>query len=417
MAYLCNSDILSLIFIDAFQNATSSLLTLRSVNRAWFYVAGSTPRLWTKLVLNRKSDFTNLEYAQFYLQRSGALPIDIHIALPGDVDVDEIGGVTALLRDQTSRFRSFELHVRIHEELEAFISSIGEGRPAPLLENLVLKVQRCTESRSIRSFLSLPAAFIPSPRLAHIELPGCPMPAAFPPCPHLSTLTSLTIDAMPFESGVGLRDIVEILDSSPALQHFVFKATDDFSYDTIGSLDYPHAISLPDLLTADVTAPGSGADLLRAINAPQLTDVRLDGFRADNFEGRWEGSLTEPVSATVRRLSVRSPNLRRLALEHTVFHSPLEDYALIFNSAGFTHLQELLLIGTDINDEALLTASGGPSSLKRATLRDCERVSGAGLLGFVRGRDSDFSLVLQDCINVTKRDIIALSATVEVDFQ
>ncbi|KIM34646.1 hypothetical protein M413DRAFT_450137 [Hebeloma cylindrosporum] len=109
MAHLCNPDVPSLIFVDAFQNATSSVLTLRSVNRTWFYVAGSTPRLWTSLILNRKSDFTNLEYAQLYLQKSGVVLIDVRIVLPDDVDVNDIGGVTALLRPHTSRLRSFDL--------------------------------------------------------------------------------------------------------------------------------------------------------------------------------------------------------------------------------------------------------------------------------------------------------------------
>lgn len=38
MAHLCNSDILSFIFIDAFENTTSSKLSLQSINRAWFDV-------------------------------------------------------------------------------------------------------------------------------------------------------------------------------------------------------------------------------------------------------------------------------------------------------------------------------------------------------------------------------------------
>ena len=414
MAHLCNSDILSLIFIDAFEDTTSSMLPLlRSVNRAWFDVAGSTPQLWTRLVLNRKSDFTNLEYAQFYLQKSGGLPIDVQIALPDDVDANEIGGVTALLRDQSSRFRSFDLHVRIHDELEAFVSSIGQGRPAPLLEKLVLKIRECTESDSVTDFLSLPTAFTPSPRLAHIELPGWPLPKTFP---HLPTINSLTIDSMPFDS-VAVDEIVSFLGSAPSLRHFVFKGQDDFSYNITSELDYPRIVSLPDLLTADVTAPGAGADLLRAIKAPELTDVRLDGFRAHHFEGRWEESLTEPLSVTVRRLSARSPNLRRLKLECTKFHAPLEDYALIFSSAGFPQLEEVLLIETDIDDQALLAASGRPSSLKRLTLRECEKVTGAGLLGFVRGRGGDFSLTLQGCRNVRQQDIVALSAIVKVYVQ
>ena len=411
MAHSCNPRILSLIFTDALQNDTSSLLTLRSVNRAWFDATGNTPQLWTRLVLNRKSDFTNLEYAQFYLQKSGALPIDVHIALPDDVAEDEIGGVASLLRDHSSRFRSFDLHVRIHDELEVFISSIGEDRPAPLLEQLVLKVRQCTESSNVTEFLSLPTAFTPSPRLAHIELPGWPLPKTFP---HLPTVTSLIIDSMPFDS-VAVDEIVSYLDSTPSLQYLMFKGQDDFSHNIASELNYPRIVSLPDLLTADVTAPGAGADLLRAINAPELTDVRLDGFRAHHFEGRWEESLTESLTVTVRHLSAHSRNLQCMTLERTEFLSPLEDYELLFSHAGFPKLEELLLIGTDIDDAALLAAGGGgSSSLKVVILRECERVTGAGLLGFVRGRGSDFSLVLQDCINVTQQDIVALSAIIKI---
>ena len=98
---------------------------------------------------------------------------------------------------------------------------------------------------------------------------------------------------------------------------------------------------------------------------------------------------------TVHRLSARSPNLQRLKLEYTVFNAPLQDYELIYSSAGFPQLEEVLLIGTDIDDQALLVASRRPSSLKMLTLRECEKVTGAGLLGFVRGQDSKFSLTLQ----------------------
>ena len=385
------------------------MLALRSVNRAWFHVAGNTPQLWTKLILNRKSHFTNLEYVQFYLQKSGGLPIDVHITLPGNVDTNEIGGITALLRDQSLSFRSFGLHVRIHDDLEAVLSSIGKGRPAPLLEKLVLKVRQPTESQ-VNDFLSLPTAFVPSPRLAHIELPGWPFPKTFP---HLPSINSLSIDSMPF-FWVAVDEIVSFLDHVPSLQHLVFKGKDNYSFNIASEYDYAHIVFLPHLLTADVTAPGAGVDILRAINAPELKVVRLDGFRAHHFDGRWEESLTEPISVTVRRLSARSRNLQRLELECTEFFAPLEDYALIFSSTGFPQLEEVLLIGTDIDDQALLASSGRPSSLKRLTLRECEKVTGAGLLGFVRGRSSKFSLTLQGCRNVTQQDIVSLSAIVEV---
>ena len=114
-----------------------------------------------------------------YLQKSGALPIDVHIALPDDVAEDEIGGVASLLRDHSSRFRSFDLHVRIHDELEVFISSIGENKPAPFLEKLELTVQYRSESSNAPEFLSLLTAFTPSPRLYFIDLSGCHVPKHF----------------------------------------------------------------------------------------------------------------------------------------------------------------------------------------------------------------------------------------------
>ena len=62
----------------------------------------------------------------------------------------------ALAPDQTSRFRSFDLHVRIRHELEKFIFLMAEGSPAPLLESLELRVQRCTASDTVFYFLILP---------------------------------------------------------------------------------------------------------------------------------------------------------------------------------------------------------------------------------------------------------------------
>ena len=59
----------------------------------------------------------------------------------------------ALAPDQTSRFRSFDLHVQIRHELEKFIFLMAEGRPAPLLESLELRVQRCTASDTVFYFL------------------------------------------------------------------------------------------------------------------------------------------------------------------------------------------------------------------------------------------------------------------------
>ena len=407
MAYLCNDDILSLIFIDALQNYTSSLSILRSVSRTWFDVAGRTPQLWTKLFLKRRSDFIDLEYPQFYLPKSGALPIEVYIWLPDSVDVDDIGGVTALLRNHASRFRSLELYVRSHEELEALISSIGGSKPAPFLEKLVLRVREGTESSNASEFLCLSTAFTPSPRLARISLSRCPFPKTFPP-----TITSLAI----YQTDA-VNKIISSFESTPSLQDFTFAPSSLYYIDP--EFENPDIVSLPHLLTAKVSVPGYGAYLLCAIDAPKLNRIHLDGHGKDYWpqEGGWEVDVTSALfSTTIRHLSARSRNLRQMTLDYTEFDSPLEDYTLLLSGAGFPQLEKLTLNETDIDDEALLAAGngGGSSSLKELTLRRCWDVTGRGLLGFVRGRRSDFRLYLSGCERVRQEDIVALSAVIKV---
>jgi hypothetical protein len=188
------------------------------------------------------------------------------------------------------------------------------------------------------------------------------------------------------------------------------------SYNIVTDLDDPYVVHLPDLVTIDVTAPGSGGDLLCLINAPALTDARLDGFRAHNFEGTWEGSPTESLTETVLLLSTRSRNLRRLTLEYTEFLEMPGGFETIFDDISFPQLEEVLLIATDITDEVLMNA-GKKSGLKRLELRYCESMTGTGLLEFVRHRGSDFSLSLQGCrnLNITQEDMGAISEMVKVE--
>jgi len=333
--------------------------------------------------------------------------MDIHIALPNDVDASQIEGIAGLLHGQTSRFRSFDLHVRTRHELEEFIFFMAENRPAPLLESLELRVQRCSAYDTIVHFESFLTAFRPAPRLAHIEIPGWPLPE---PLSQLPNMTSFTIDSMSLES-IDIHEIILFLGSIPSIQHFVYKGHGT-SYNTATGLNDPYVVHLPDLLTVDVTVPGSGADLLCLINAPALTNARLDGFRTHNFEGLRKGSLTD----TILLLSTHSRNLRRLTLEYTEFLETPGGFETIFNDISFPQLEEVLLIATNITDEVLMKA-GRNSGLKRLEMRDCEWVTGTGLLEFVGRRGRDFSLSLQGCrnLNITQEDMDAISEMIKVE--
>ena len=329
--------------------------------------------------------------------------MDIHIALPDDVDVSEIEGIAGLLHGQTSRFRSFDLHVRIHYELEEFIALIVERRPAPLLESLELRVQRCTSYDTVFHFDTFLTAFRPAPRLAHIEILGWPLPK---PLSQLPNMTSFTIDSMSLDS-IHIHKIILFLSSTPSIQHFVYKGPGKLY--TATDLNDPYVVHLPDLITVNVTVPGSGTDLLCLINAPAPTDARLDGFRTHNFEGLRKGSLTDAILL----LSTHLRNLRRLTLEYTEFLETPGGFETIFNDISFPQLEKVLLIATNITDDALMNARRN-SGLKRLEMRDCEWVTGTGLLEFVRHRGSDFSLSLQSCrnLNITQEDMDAISETV-----
>jgi hypothetical protein len=227
-------------------------------------------------------------------------------------------------------------------------------------------------------------------------------------------MTSFTINSMSLDS-IKIHKIISFLSSTPSLQHFVYKGHGK-SYNIVTDLDDPYVVHLPDLITIDVTAPGSGGDLLCLINAPALMHARLDGFRAHNFEGTREGSPTESLTETVLLLSTRSRNLRCLTLEYTEFLETPGGFETIFDDISFPQLEEVLVIATDITDEVLMNA-GKKSGLKRLELRDCESMTGTGLLEFVRHRDSDFSLSLQGCrnLNITQEDMGAISEMVKVE--
>jgi len=243
-----------------------------------------------------------------------------------------------------------------------------------------------------------------------------PCPKTFPP-----TITSLAI-----YNTTAVNNILSCSESTPSLQDFTFEGKDDDSslYHISPEFENPDIVSLPHLLTAKFSVPGYGAYLLRAINAPKLTYIYLGGgginpWHHDDGVGGWDFRILSTLfSITVHRLSARSRNLRRLTLECTQFNSPLEDYTLILSGAGFAQLEKLVLIKADIDDEALLAAGngGGSSSLKILILQECWGVTDRGLLGFVRGRRSDFRLSLYHCRRIWQEVIAPLSAIVEVDY-
>ena len=210
-------------------------------------------------------------------------------------------------------------------------------------------------------------------------------------------------------------DILDILDTTKHLLHFTYSASDLFSYRST-ELEFPRIISMPHLISADVSAPGCGLDILRALDAPLLTKVRFDGW-SDEFyqeELEWDERVTEPISASLRLLSERSPNLTHLELRSTKFFNPVDDYQWLMSDSAFPRLEVLRLDATDITDGSLRLGAGKMGSLKRLELRGCEGVSGDGILKFAEGRNQDFELLIDACPGVKPEDLAKLTKIVKV---
>ena len=166
---------------------------------------------------------------------------------------------------------------------------------------------------------------------------------------------------------------------------------------------------MPNLVSADVAAPGCGLDIIRVLDAPLLTSLWFDGYRPPEYLEDPVDALTIPIPASLRRVSERSPKLTHLELRSTVMHHLLEDYRWLLSDEGFPQLEVLRLDAADISDETLLMGMGRMRNLKRLELLNCENVSGAAVNRFVEGRDQNFVVVIDACPSITQEDIMSLS--------
>ena len=374
------------------------------MSQVWRQVGASA-----KVVFDNRKQFLDLARTRIQLSNSFDRPLDVRIKL--STNVKDKTPTANLLREYVSRFRSLDIQVPTYKTAASLVSLIGEGKPAPLLERLDIHVEQRITVDDDTAFFAFPNAFYPCPRLTHLTIPGIPLPV--PTAPHFLSLASLTIDAMT-DFDIDVDNILDVLDSTKDLLHFTYRGTDVFSYSDTSDLDYPRITSMPRLISADVSAPGCGLDILRTLDAPLLTNARFDGWRDERFAEEWADSLTGPISASLRRLSERSPNLTHLELHSTKMLNADNDYQWLMSDSAFPRLEMLRLDAADITDSSLRLGAGKMGSLKKLELRACEGVSGDGILKFAEGRNRDFELLIDACPSVKPEDLAKLTKIVKV---
>ncbi|KAF8956776.1 hypothetical protein BDZ97DRAFT_1763458 [Flammula alnicola] len=402
------TDVLSQIFEGIVDADSSTLYTVRSVNREWLETAAITPKLWSTVNLSRKIHFTDAEYVRLHLENAGELPLSVVITLHEDIPYDNNIPAIGLLRERVHKIKSLTLDMPSREAWQKFVTGIGEGQPAPILERFVLRAKEQEDDPNFHlSYITLATAFNPSPNLTHLQLPAWPLPAQ--PPPHLSTVISLSLLTNFYE--VDIAAVITLILAAPRLQDFNFRV--DGEYGQSADPHYTNIISVPNLRKADVTYPGYGVNLLGNFRSPGLIDARLDGYRAMMPESDYE--LDDWGILNV--LALHSPNIRRFELSHVFLEHPHEDYLRILSGQIFPVLEELILERTNLSDAALIESAGLRPSLKKLELRRCKYISGHGLQTFVQGGvSSDFLLIVKACRAIQKEDVEWLSSIVPVEY-
>ena len=411
------TDILSQIFELAVAIRPSFLCTIRSVNRNWFQTAAITPRLWSNLTLSHKIHFIDIEYVRVHLQNAGGLPLDISISLPEELQDADIPAIS-LLRERVHKFKSLTMDMPSLEAWKKIVSGIGEGQAAPILERFVFKVKEDEWDVNFHlPYTTLANAFTPSPNLVYLQLPAWPLPAQ--PPPHLSTIVSLVL--LTDHYLIKIAAVFPLILAANRLQHFTFRVNGEYGESSDPS--YTNVISVPQLHSMDVTYPGYGMNLLGNFRAPNLVDVRLDGFRScipekDGWELEdWGLEFTLPSATILNILAVHSPNIRRLELNYIQLAHPNEDYFRILSGQIFPDLEELILGRTNLHDNILIQSAGLHHSLNKLELGECKYVTGFGLRSFVEGHvSSDFLLILRACPAIHLEDFELLSALVHLEY-
>jgi hypothetical protein len=395
----------SAIFEEVIDESTVHNAAIRSVDRAWRNMVDRTPRLWRRIVLDRSIHFNNLEHVRLYLLNSASTPLDVVVDLPDLVGLAERNAVAALLRRHVSRFRTLTIHAINQSYVNHFITSMACEEPAPLLEKVIVAVDHAgIILRNTSTFLH---TLFPAPRLVDLTVPANRFLRRFDP--PLATIRSLTLRALPFDSNMGIFEILGLLEAIPHLQHFTYKDEDNISYLLTGELNHSLRMVVPHLVSADVSVPGCGLGVFRAIDAPLLTSIRFNGVKYE----RWESRLAQAVISTLQHAAACSPLVKHIELRRIKLFERTDLYQWLLSGQEFPNLEVLRLDSVDIRDEHLRNSSGLGLGLTRLELHNCI-VTGPALINFVRGRGSEFELVIQQCPSVTEDDLATLATIVTI---
>ena len=323
--------------------------------------------MWTR-ILHPHFRRRNLDTLDRCFRQTGNGPLHVRALLPWPatfIDDESFKNVALMLEKHTNRLRA--LHVRaVNLDLVGpFLqhSLFSTNRTIACLEELDIAVK--FDSSDTRGALVdvLQDAAESLPSLKTLSLPGyiecIPTPS---PSSTFKNLINLRVNGTGLSNLSPLYELFRFLQHTPNLQTLFYKTCDQFSYQ-IGCTPPSGSwaptkkfkpvslpVFLPHLRTGDVSASGSGTDLLRNVVAPNLERVHLDGSRIQDGLEDWTLGLIRDVGDVLEELSRRSPNIRSIALTEMPLEEPVFKWILCGEEHGghviglpFPKLDELIV--------------------------------------------------------------------------
>lgn len=368
------SELISKIFEIASEDQDGAIVLLSHVCRDWRHIALSSPRAWSKVLvdLSPSSTHPQASKALAYLARSGACPLDIRLitsnACPSDV--------IPALYETFPRWRTFSFDCSSSGISSEVIKSLAGH--APVLEELRLVFEPASRAHGDSS-PRIPSNFsvqAPSLRVLHLNGFGINLEWA-------STLTNLHTLELTQNSSHPL--------SYNALLHVLAGCASSLRTLKIhGSVSIPNGFSgsssqsplaLPALETLDLSLHASPvASLLLDIEAPNLRSLSLQDVRIPS--DRW---CSVGLRSFLRQPPSRLQHLRLCS-------SGLDDDDLLWAMQRMSGLESLELVNSN-NTDVILRALARPvsndtpaetetwiaPSLHTVTMEQCHQITGSGM--------------------------------------
>jgi len=214
-----------------------------------------------------------------------------------------------------------------------------------------------------------------------------------------SNLSTIVFDGSIEQEDASIALITTLLHNTPQLETLWLKGLTREQPVTVMNSTIPPTpknsdpvkipVFLPRLIRLAISVPGVGLDLLYCIEAPTLHHIHIDGSRGHpykEFTGRdvvWTISESTSVQDGLRRLALRSPGVRCLAVTSTYLTHAGWEWLLFGNGRGppFPQLDSVALHGMNLlsdevscgfDDALLLQYSREPSiTLRRLALLRC----------------------------------------------